>query len=191
MRTTQKFLWFLVVAVSMLATACATTKFTGVWKDVTYVGYPTKIMVICASSTLGARRVLEDEFVKELNGRGIDSIASYPMLPDLTVTDKSAIITKAGEVGADTVLVTKTVGRKTVPREGVQTTFTDEYIITETDMYDMKSSKQIWVATSETWVTGNEPANARLQSFVRAIIGKLAKEHLIIAKSSASTMQPY
>ena len=137
MRTIQKSFWASVVAVSILFTSCTATKFTSVWKDETYQGRPAKIMVISVSNTPATRRLLEDAFVKELKDYETDAIVSYTALPDQYVADTGAINAKAKKVGADTVLVTKAVGRKTGTTGSLWATYPDEYIDTETNMNDV------------------------------------------------------
>jgi hypothetical protein len=96
------------------------------------------------------------------------------------MTDNSAIDAKAKEVGADTVLVTKSVGRKIVSgAEPPESIFDSEYVLAEMNIYDMKSSKQVWVASTETALNENIPANKRLRWFVKAVIRRLSKEKLI------------
>jgi hypothetical protein len=179
MGTTRKFFWASVVAVPILFAACATTKFTSVWRDETYQGHPATIMIVGVSDTPMTRRLLEEEFVKELKASETDAIASYTVLPDQFVADRNAVDAKAREAGADTVLVTKLVARRTGTTESTWVTYEDRYIDTKTDIYDMKSGKQIWVASSETWINENVSAETRIRSFVKAIIGKLSEQKLL------------
>ena len=181
----QKFIWVLVV--SILFTACASTNITAIWKDETYQGLPAKIMVVGITSESAARRLLEDEFVKALKEHETDAIPSYPVLPDQSLMDKGAIDGKAKEVGADAVLVTKPVNKKMATESQFATyAYMNKYIDTDTIIYDMKSGKQIWNASSETW--GNEylSEKARMKSIVNVIIKRLSKQKLIKPGQAAS-----
>jgi hypothetical protein len=177
MRTTQKFFWALVAA-SILFAACA-TKFSSVWKDEAYQGYPARIMIVGVSETPVMRRLVEDEFVKELKARDTDAIESYPVLPGPSLADRAAIEAKAGEAGADTVIIMTLVGRKTETSESTWTTYLDKYVDMKTDIYDLKSRKKIWSASSETWINENVSNEARIRSFVKAVIRKLLEQKLL------------
>jgi hypothetical protein len=190
-RTIQKFFWVSTVAAAILFAACATTKFITVWKDDTYQGIPSKIMVIGVSRTPAVRRLLEDEFVKELNDYRTDAIASYTVLPDQSLADKEAIAAKAKEIGADTVLITKFVDRKTETTASPWATYEDEYIVTETNVYDMKLNKPIWTASSETSLKETTSDKSQIRAFVEVIVRKLSEQKLINPKPAASNMKSY
>ncbi len=191
MKTLQKIFWTSVIAASILLAACASTKFISVWKDDTYQGKPARIMVVAESSKPAVRRLLEEEFVKELKKHETDAISSYAVLPDQSLTDKGAIYAKAREVGADAVLTTRLVGRKVSTSESVWITYEDQYIDTTTDIYDMKSGKQIFTASSETWRNENISDNAQIQSFAKAIIQKLSEQKLIKPEPVTSNIKSF
>ncbi len=191
MKTLQKIFWTSVIAASILLAACASTKFISVWKDDTYQGKPARIMVVAESSKPAVRRLLEEEFVKELKKHETDAISSYAVLPDQSLTDKGAIYAKAREVGADAVLATRLVGRKVSTSESAWITYEDQYIDTTTDIYDMKSGKQIFTASSETWRNENISDNAQIQSFAKAIIQKLSEQNLIKPEPVTSNIKSF
>jgi hypothetical protein len=189
MRSMQKSIWASMVAVSILLTACATTKFTSIWKNETYQGHPAKIMVIAVSKTTASRRLIEDAFVKELKDYETDAIVSYTTLPDRSVADKGIINAKAKEVGADTVLITKAVGRKTGVTESPFATYEDEYIDEETNLYDVKSGKLIWTASSETWIKETASEGSRIRAFAKVIVRRLSEQELVNRVSTASSIK--
>jgi len=190
-RTMQKFFCVSAVTASLLFAACTTTKFKNVWKDDVYQGNPSKIMVIGVSRTPAVRRLLEDEFVKEFNDRETDAIASYTVLPDGAMADKNAIAATAKEVGADTVLITESVGRKTGITGSPWATYEDLYIDTETIVYDMKSNKPIWTALTETWVRDSQSDKSRIQEFVKLIVRRLSEQKLVKVEPAASNIKSY
>lgn len=191
MRTIQRSFWASMVAVSILFTACTATKFTSVWKNETYQGHPAKIMVIAVSNTPAIRRLLEDEFVKELKDYETDAIVSYTALPDQSVANKGAINTKAKEVGVDTVLITKVVGRKTGTKDSLWATYPNEYIDTETNIYDVKSGKLIWTASSETWIRDTASEESQIRAFVKVIVKRLSEQELVNPVPTASNIKSY
>jgi hypothetical protein len=191
MRTVQRSFWASMVALSILFTACAATKFTGVWMDETYQGHPAKIMVIAVSNTPAIRRLLEDEFVKELKAYETGAIVSYAALPDRSVADKGAINAKAKEVGADTVLISKAVGRKTGTTESLWAVYPNEYIDTETNIYDVKSGKLIWTASLETWIRDTASEESQLRAFVKVIVRRLSEQKLVNPVPTTSNIKSY
>jgi hypothetical protein len=186
MRSMQKVFWISAVATSILLVACAETKFTSVWKDEAYQGLPAKIMVIGGSNTPAIRRLFEDEFVKELKEHETDAIVSYTVLPDQSLADKGAIIASAKEVGADTVLITKAVGRRTGPTGGPWEVYQSEYVDTETNIYDVKSGELVWTASSETWINENVSERSRIRAFVKVIVRRLSDQKLVKKEPAAS-----
>jgi len=191
MRSMQKVFWLSAVAASILLAACAETRFTSVWKDETYQELPAKIMVIGVSNTPAIRRLFEDEFVKELKDHETGAIASYTVLPDQSLEDKGAIITTAKGVGADTLLITKAVGRRTGPTGGPWEVYQDEYVDTETNVYDVKSGELVWTASSETWINENVSERSRIRAFVKVIVRRLSEQKLVKTEPAASNSKSY
>jgi len=60
------------------------------------------------------RRIIEDEYVLQLKARGVDAIASYSTLPDSSQDDQKAIAKMVEQLGADTVLVSRLVSKRSV-----------------------------------------------------------------------------
>lgn len=182
--------------IAMLVTACATTQLNAVWKDPTYQARPYKIMVIGVARNPVNRRVFEDEFVRQLNAHGTQAIASYTVLPDRQKNDQAVIAAKVAELGADTVLITRMVSKKTVQYYvpgtayfpplyygtwpgyygyGYQAMYTpgymaeEEYAVIETNLYESTNNKLIWAASSETGMSGPD------QNLIRSYIGVMVK----------------
>ena len=162
-----------------LLAACSSTHIKSVWKDPAYTGYPQKIMVISVAKEPIYRRIFEDELVVQLKARGMDAIASYTTLPDRNQDDQAAIAKMVEQLGADTVLVSRLVSKRTVRveypptithrpyyykrwpdyyRHGYELINTPgyvtnyEYALMETNLYDAHNDKLIWAATTETGV---------------------------------------
>ncbi len=152
--------------------ACASTKFV-TWKDETYQGHPAKILVVDSFPNPATRRIFEDELVKSLKDRGIDSVVRYVATHDPLLSDKDAIKTQAKEVSADTVLVTQPVGT----RMGGSGTL-DMLINTKTDVYDMKSGKLILIATGETQIPEGNPSPKQIKTFVKNLVNQLSRSGL-------------
>jgi hypothetical protein len=71
-------------------------------------------MVVGVARSAVNRRIFEDEFVRQLQERGVKAIASHTVLPDELQNNRKAIADKVAELGADTVLITRLAGKKTV-----------------------------------------------------------------------------
>lgn len=187
-----------LTAIAMLLTACATTQLTSVWKDPGYQARPTRIMVIGVARSAVNRRLFEDEFVRQLKSRGTDAIASYTVISDKQQGDQDAIAKKVAELGADTVLITRLVSKKTVqvyvpgtayyppPYYGSWPAYygygysymytpgyiaEDEYAIIETNLYEAKSDKLIWAASSETGI--NDTSQNLIQSYIGVMVNNM------------------
>lgn len=180
----------------MLVTACASTQLTSVWKDPSYQTRPAKIMVVGVAKNPVNRRLFEDEFVRQLKSRGTDAIASYTVIPDAQQGDQAAIADKVGDLGADTVLITRLVSKRIVqvyvpgspyyppPYYGTWPDYygygyrymytpgyiaDDEYAVIETNLYEAKSNKLVWAASSETGIYDSD------QNLIQSYIGVMVK----------------
>ena len=186
----------LLLFIAMLLAACETTQLNATWKDPSYQAHPGKIMVIGVSKSPVSRRIFEDEFVRQLNAWGTDAIASYRVLPDKEQNDQAVIKEKMREQGADTVLITRLVRKKTMqvyvpgmtyfppPHYGTWPNYygygyqvistpgyitENEYAVIETNLYDASNEKLIWAASSETGVFGSN------QELIKSYIGVMMK----------------
>jgi hypothetical protein len=164
---------------AVLLTACSATQIKSVWKDPSYLGQPHRVMVIAVAKEPINRRIFEDEFVLQLKARGTDAIASYTILPDKSQDDQAAIAKMVEQLGADTVLISRLVSKRSVRvyypatvshrphyygkwpeyyRQGYDMINTPgystkyEYALMETNLYDARSDNLIWAATTETGV---------------------------------------
>ncbi len=175
MRVIRMSLQFAAFMMLFLVTACTSTKFSAISKDVTYHGRTERILVINTFPTPGTRRVFEDELVKALKDHGIDAVVSYPVMPDPLVSDKDVLASQAKEVGADTVLINRYVGRAMDDL----THGAIKYINTQTDVYDMKSNRLIFSASAETWIKQRRPFVPQIETYIRDLINKLSQEGLL------------
>jgi len=190
--------------IAILVTACATTQLNAVWKDPSYQVRPYKIMVIGVAKNPVNRRIFEDEFVRQLNAHGTEAIASYTVLPDRQKDDHAVISAKVAELGADTVLITRMVSKKTVQfyvpgtayypppyygtwpdyyGYGYQSMYTpgymaeEEFAVIETNLYEAKNDKLVWAASSETGMSG--PDQNRIKSYIGIMVKNMAGQGLL------------
>jgi hypothetical protein len=180
--------------VSLLVTSCApTTRLTGGWRDESYQGTLKKILIIGAVENPSVRRMLEDEFVGQLKSHGIDAVPGYSVLPEGKPVDKDTLVAKVNELGADAVLIHKFMEKKTAlsmagggPSHssyyssysaGYPVQF--EYAVLVTNLYDVKTERLIWSATSETNITDGGEQTVR--SFTATILDKLTRQKMLPA----------
>ena len=193
-----------LIFTAMLLAACASTQLNATWKDPAYEGSPGKVMVIGVAKSSVKRRIFEDEFVRQLNAWGTEAIASYTVLPDKEQNDRAAIAKKVRELGANTVLITRMVSKKTVQvyvpgtpyfpppfygtwpdyyGYGYQSMFSpgylteNEYAVIETNLYDAGNEKLIWAASSETGVSDSN--YEIIKSYISTMVKAMAKQDLL------------
>jgi hypothetical protein len=184
-----------LILVSMLLAACASTQLNSVWKDPSYQTRPAKVMVVAVAKNSINRRVFEDEFVQQHQSRRTTAIARYTILPDKQQGDQEVIAKKVAELGADTVLITRLISKKTVQVYVPGTPYypppfynswpdyygygyhymstpgyiaEDEYAVMETNLYEAKSNKLIWAASSETGINGSD--QNMIQGYVKVMV---------------------
>lgn len=189
---------------ALLLTACATTRINTVWKDPSYQARPARIMVIGVAKTPLNRRLFEDEFVLRLKAHGTDAIASYAVLADNLQDDQAAIQAKVKELGADTLLITRMVSKKTVRTYVPGTIYTpplyygtwpeyyayghhyiyspgyiaeDEYAVIETNLYETLHDKLVWAASSETVVRDSK--QRMIKSYIDIMVNSMAGNGLL------------
>jgi len=182
----------LLILGAMLVTACATAQLASVWKDPSYQARPAKVMVIGVARNPINRRLFEDEFVLQLKAHGSKAIASYTVLSDQQQDDQAAIAAKVKALGADTVLISRMVSKKTVQFYVPGTAYypppyyrtwpdyygygyrymyspgyiaEEEYAVIETNLYDTSDDKLVWAASSET------STNDSIQNLIKTYIG--------------------
>lgn len=191
---------------ALLLTACATTRINAVWKDPEYQARPARIMVIGVAKQPLKRRLFEDEFVAQLKARGTGAIASYTVLADKQQEDQQAIASKVKELGADTVLITRMVSKKTVqvyvpgtvyyppPYYGTWPAYygygyqhlyspgyitESEYAIIETNLYQTGNDKLVWATSSETMLSDSDKST--IKSYIGIMVKTMVENGLLLS----------
>jgi hypothetical protein len=91
---------------------CSTTTIVGSWRDPAYTGSVHKILVIGVTDKDLVKRMFEDRFVSQLQGRGVQGVASYTVLPASKKLPREDVEAKARDLGVDKVLVVAITGRR-------------------------------------------------------------------------------
>lgn len=197
-------LWASLLLFIALLSACATTTPTAVWKDPSYHSRPVKVMVIGVAKNPLNRRLFEDEFVVQLKARGTEAIASYTVLPDQQQDDQKAVASKVRELGADSVLISRLVSKKTVRVYVPGTVYypppyyntwpdyygyghrylytpgyvaEDEYAIIETNLYEAGNDRLVWAASAETGLNGSDVK--LIKSYIGTMVDRMAENGLL------------
>jgi len=103
-----------IMSFIVMISSCATTTLKNVWRDGSYGGKLNKVFVIGVIKNPGIKRFFEDEFAAQLKARGTDAVAGYTVLTSDAVIDKENIAAALKAAGADGVLISRLVDKKTV-----------------------------------------------------------------------------
>jgi hypothetical protein len=97
----------------LLGSGCSSTTVIGSWRDPDYAGSIRKVYIVGIAKQETNRRIFEDEFSRKLQAFGITGIPSYRDLPDPHGASKESIAGQLQRHGADSVLMTRAVGKRT------------------------------------------------------------------------------
>jgi len=192
----------ILTIVAIAVTACATTKFTGVWTDEQYKGGPIKsIMIVGVSENQRNRNIFETAVAKAFTEQGVRAVKSIDTLGDKKPTEENVInAASASEVQA--VLTTRLVGiteeqvyhpptayaapypyyyhwNTYYPHmydySGYVSTYTNVNL--ETNIYDTAEKKLIWSAASETF--NPQDVNDVVEELANKLVKELKSSKLI------------
>jgi hypothetical protein len=104
---------FLCVFISLIAFGCSSSYLTGSWKNPEYTGQVKKVYIVGIAKQDTVRRIFEEDMRQQLSTYGVSGIASYHDLGAKAEKDKAIIKNKASSAGADSVMVTRAVGKRT------------------------------------------------------------------------------
>jgi hypothetical protein len=171
------------------------TKITSVERDEGFRGRLTGVLVIGAAEKDEVRRHFEDECVRLLGGRGIRAVASHTVIPRESMLDKDTVVAGVRELGLDSVLLTRVLGRQkkvehvppgelfskslfstrhAVRGEYVQT----ETVELETVLYALATERAVWSATSEVFIF-NRASLADVNVFIEVMMKSLLRADLL------------
>jgi len=195
------------VCLVILSGCYSTTSMDKVWHDPGRAAAPLgKTLVIAVAPRADTAAALENEWVKQLQGRGIDAHALHVMLPGDPQPDKQRVVELAKANAINSVLVSRIVDKKTIERQvavggppigapgsygswsdfygtsrayASTATYTveNEVAVVETNLYDVSSEKRFWSARSDTFLEGS--AKELIDGFVQAMIKEMAKSKVL------------
>jgi hypothetical protein len=115
--------YIVIMSLFVMTSSCATTTLNNVWRDGSYGEKLNKVFVIGVIKNPGVKRFFEDEFAAQLKARGTDAVAGYTVLQSDAEIDKENLAAALKETGADSVLITRLVDKKTVETYVPPTTY--------------------------------------------------------------------
>lgn len=190
------------VALAWLVAGCASTTLQSTWRDPAYAGGAFKRIFVLALSTrdVTARRVIEDVVVAKLAAGGVEGVPAWQSLPNDGPVPESALAAAVTASRADGMLMVRLLGVDTQltvwptpvgpgPRFGwygfysgwyayPQVTQTQTAVV-ETTLFDVRSQRIVWSATSETMNPTSVQRDA--PEFADVILGSLRKDGLLPA----------
>ena len=165
----------LLPALVVVLAGCASTTLTSVWTDPGYAGGAfRKVFVIGLSSKdVTGRRLFEDIMAAKLQAAGVQAVPGWQHLRGDGQADESGLQAAVAQTGADAVLMARLLGVDTrttvstmvVPGPGypygwygpyagwyaVPTVTQYQIATVETTLFDVKTRRLVWTATSQTF----------------------------------------
>jgi len=109
----MKTSFYIIITAAILSFfGCSNTVVTGSWADPHYTNQIKNVFIVGVTKSDATRRIFEDQFSKALQSYGIKANVSYNDLPDLQSTNKEMISKKISTYNADSVLITRVLGRQ-------------------------------------------------------------------------------
>ena len=199
----------LAAAVTVLSSCATSTALNAQWVNPQAGNrLPVKsVMVMGVNRDATARRIYEDAMVAQLNARGIKAVQSYKSVPNEGPAEQQAIQAAVASVGADAVLISRTVsvsnevrvspGLVAGPPWGFgwpgfygyyhgfwsaayavpPSVYTVQNVLVDTRLFDAKEYMLLWSGSSTTVPTGS--MQQTIQDFAKAISTTLASDKVI------------
>jgi hypothetical protein len=194
-----------VVAMSFLLGACASTKMTSMRDPSVYASAYQRLLIVAPFSDLESRMQAENAFVAQLANRGIHGIPSISVfLPTRGYSDEE-VSSILGDIGAEGVLLvtmtdaytqqsyvpgsstttgTATLSGNVVNYAGTTQHYGGYYISKprvhyELRLFDISTGKTSWVATSLTRGNAFAQFDMLIQSLAQTAVQKLQEDGMI------------
>ncbi|HYM47442.1 MAG TPA: hypothetical protein VES91_03105 [Burkholderiaceae bacterium] len=209
MRKELQSVLLLAAAVLALSSCVTSTELNAQWVNPQAGNrLPVKsVMVMGINRDSTARRIYEDAMVVQLAARGIKSVQSYKSLPGDGPAEQQAIQTALSSIGADAVLISRTVsvsnevrvspGLVAGPPWGFgwpgfygyyhgfwsaayaipPSVYTVQNVLVDTRLFDVKEYTLLWSGSSTTVPTGS--MQKTIEQFAVTISTALARDKVV------------
>lgn len=102
-----------ILLITLLVAGCSGTTLTGSWRSPDHLRPVDTLYIVGISRHETHRRIFEDEFGQQLQRYGANTISSYKDLQDVQDIDQNVIMEKARARGADALLMTRMLSKRT------------------------------------------------------------------------------
>lgn len=207
MKISTKLFGALSIILLFLITSCASTKVVNEWKDPNLTTKKfKKIMVIGVAKQPPQRRSYEDEFVRQLQAKGVKAIASHTLIPRDKMRDRDTITQNIEGLGVDGVIITRLkevndkkqfFGEKDkIPYDNYNNMYeyyNSSFVMApsshsrnptnyqkfgfESNLYDTETEKLVFSLVSNTYAQDN--IQERLGSYIKTVVTKLSQNNLL------------
>jgi hypothetical protein len=195
-------------------TACASgpsTSLSTAWQLPGYV--PTgfkRVLVIAVTQDAGRRRIFEDAFCYQLQGRGITAIASYTLIPENGKVPNDQLEAAIKKSGAEAVLATRFLGNQQQVSyspgyvygypgptyyggfygyygaswgyDYVPGSYNTTNVVTvETDVFDSAKLEMVWTGITQT--TNPTSIGQEMAGFAKVVIDSMAQRGILAASN--------
>jgi hypothetical protein len=197
------------LSLAALASCAGTTQLTSSWADPAAAnrGFH-KIAVVGATPKAAIRRMFEDDFVANLQTRGISGVQSYTFAGEGQI-EKEAALAKLKEMGVDGVIVTRLIDKETVQTYYPPTYSSvaapapyyggwygyysmgysyqsspgyvaeDHVFRIETNLYDVQNDKLMWSGLTETTLSSGSAPDTEIKPFIDLIAYNMEKKKVL------------
>ena len=181
----------------------ATSPIVSEWRNPAYASASfRRVMVGALGGDTSVRRNFEDEFVAQLQAKGIEALPSYRFVSENEKVDEPALKQAAQKARADAVLFARLiqveqksqygpgyfpytsfgifgshVGASWHGLGGAPTVYRYNEYVSETTLHDLGKNEVVWTGTIKT----TEPENVRtaIKSYVEAVMKTLQDKNLL------------
>ncbi|MEP6609878.1 MAG: hypothetical protein ABJA83_14540 [Burkholderiaceae bacterium] len=199
----------LSAAVVALSSCATSTELNAQWINPQASNrFPVKsVMVMGINRDSTARRIYEDAMVAQLAARGVKAVQSYKSLPQDGPAEQQAIQAAVASVGADAVVISRTVGVSNEVRVSPglvagppwgfgwpgfygyyhgfwsaaywmpPSVYTVQKVLVDTRLFDAKDYVLLWSGSSTTVPTGS--MQKTIEDFAHTITESLARDKVI------------
>ncbi|MDT8440838.1 MAG: hypothetical protein RQ723_04165 [Desulfuromonadales bacterium] len=109
----KSVLMLAALLLTMLTVGCSSTTLTGSWASPELIQPVDKVYVVGISRHETHRRIFEDEFGRQLQQYAVRTHSSYKDFKDVQNVELDVILEKVRAVGADSLLMTRIMGKRT------------------------------------------------------------------------------
>jgi hypothetical protein len=180
--STAKRIFLRLVSATCLAllAGCASvsTSVESVWRDSDRpeTALPGKVLVLVLAPQPEVVIVLENEWVHQLETRGIKAAAANLLMTGEEPPDKERVVALVKEGGFDTLLVNRVVDVKPIEREAP----TCQVGVVDIKLYDTATEQRFWSARATSFLRNptqeriSELGSERAREFVEALIRSMS-----------------